>query len=366
MQQALERKMRANSMRMTGVLAAWIVIGVLASIRGPDSAWIAVLLSLALVLHLIELTWSASLFRSTLQDVTSSRLVRQEVWSSLLILGVWLGLTSLQVGWLTGVLKIAAIALGAVLLLGVVGNIVTQAQATRGTWSDRFRVARLYEASRNPNIRKARGAYFLASMPLLAVAILWEQSLAFPLIVLSVDRVYTRLRMCLPVALFLTGDFDRSRDTWLRCKSATAVFSIAGLVVEGDEAIPSNIAIHQDVVRVPASMDWKAAVKLLANYVRIIIVDPGRMTEALAEEIRILGEISKENGEIVFVKSERVHTSIYATIETMYHDPVFIDEADLRDLLATRIERYTGIHPREVSSRSQQILGQTNADTSGL
>ncbi|MEM8960604.1 MAG: hypothetical protein AAGD38_03925 [Acidobacteriota bacterium] len=248
--------------------------------------------------------------------------------------------------WVSG-LWILVIALKSAHLFGMcLGNLDFRKQHVRSADPFPWELSKLYERSLNPNVRKTYGPFLYIVTPLLVASVFHDPRLAVPAVFLLADNLYTRLRMTIPVAMILTTQYEKGLKEWLLLKDAAGEFAIPSLVLGGDQKIPKEPAVQQDLVRVREDDDWEASVRTVIGHCHYIIFETHSLSPALEQELAII----QEPGII-----ERT---------------VFLGRPNMHPRLAEEIQRLERLHGRrmvvDIKSFSQHIARHRDFAMGGL
>lgn len=146
----------------------------------------------------------------------------------------------------------------------------------------------LYERSLNPNIAREYGTFVFLTIPLLLLSIFINTDLVAVALVVQLNSFYTRIRMTIPIAAFLTTNYERSADAWLALKKVSGERSIPGMALASNSTIPREVAVHQDLVRVKDSDDWLSAVATVIKYCKYIVFDTHSISDAVRKELSLV------------------------------------------------------------------------------
>lgn len=164
----------------------------------------------------------------------------------------------------------------------------------------------LYEYSLNPNILKEYGIFAFLVVPLMLLSISVEPNLIAVALVLQFNALYTRIRMTIPIAAFLTTAYEKSASAWLELKRSAGERSIPGMALASGELIPKELAIHQDLVRVEDERNWIIGVKTLMKYCKFIVFDTHSVSDAVRMELE-LAEAPEHIQKVVFIARPNMH-----------------------------------------------------------
>lgn len=172
----------------------------------------------------------------------------------------------------------------------------------------------VYERSLNPNIRKTYGAFVFVIVPLYVAALAFDIRLLAVVVFLQSDNFYTRIRMTIPIAVFLTTAFEKSEVAWKVLKRASDELSIPGLVLDKEGRIPDSIIIQQDSVRITGDTHWLNTVETVLKYCRFVVFDTHSITDAVRAEINYVLE-SQHLAKVFFIKRPVMHPELMLAAE---------------------------------------------------
>ncbi len=312
-------------------------------------AWaIPMLFAIALALFVLELVFSSTHLLKRVAESFTVPLLRMNLflmWTVAVVASIII-VTDL---WVLATLIMTIIVFATYIELGIaMGNINTRASFFPDGANFPLDLVRLYESSLNPNIRKAQSMFIYVIIPMGIAAMFLDWRLISIVILLQVDNIYTRLRMTVPIALFLTTKYELSRPEWLRLKHAAGELSIPSLILSKDNEVPSNIGIHQDLVRLQSNLEWKSGVKLVAKYSRYVLIDTHSVSDALKVELKMARE-EPFVGKVMFIRRDTMDPFIISEVrelEKIAKRRLFYSVEDLCNILATDRNRFLGGLPR--------------------
>lgn len=328
-----------------GYLILWLVV----IFWDSSQSWgIPTLFAASFILLAIELVFSSRELLRSVFDTFQLPLLRK----NLLLMWVTVAIPSVLIltdWWFIPSATVLVVALITHVGIGIaMGNMNVRLNSFPGGSRFPLDLIRLYEGSLNPNVRKAQSMFLFLIIPLLTAALVLDWRLISIVLFLQVDNIYTRLRMTVPIALFLTTRFEQSQPEWLRLKDASGELAIPSLVLSKEGEIPKSIGIHQDLVRIPADSDWRNSVRLVARYCRYVLIDTHSVSDAVKDELRMARDEDLIH-KIMFIRRDEMDPYIVqevGSLEEIAGRKMIYEVDSLCEMLATDRDKFLGGLPR--------------------